>query len=312
VRHYLAWKSIDEERETLNLDAFQRRQAATQLQRGEETVAQRIPETFQWLLVPGQSDPKGAIEWQEIRLQGQERLAVRASRRLLSDELLITKFAGTRLRLELDRIPLWRGNHVGVKELVDDFAQYLYLPRLRDVRVLEDAIKDGVALLTWRPDTFAYADAWDEAKQRYQGLRTGTRLQSVVVDGRSVLVKPDVAAGQLTAEPGEGMMPPGEPIVVGTGPGGTVVHPAGEVPYKTKWPTRFHGTVLLNPTRIGRDVGQVAEAVIQHLAGLVGADVKVTLEIEARVPEGFPEDKVRIVAENCRTLRFENHGFEER
>ena len=34
------------------------------------------------------------------------------------------------LRMELDRIPLWRGDHVAVKQLVEDFARYLYLPRL--------------------------------------------------------------------------------------------------------------------------------------------------------------------------------------
>jgi hypothetical protein len=32
----------------------------------------------------------------------------------------------------VDRIPLWRGDHVPVKQLVEDFAKYLYLPRLRD------------------------------------------------------------------------------------------------------------------------------------------------------------------------------------
>jgi len=39
---------------------------------------------------------------------GQEALAVRASKKLRNDELLVTTFAGTSLRRELDRIPLWR------------------------------------------------------------------------------------------------------------------------------------------------------------------------------------------------------------
>ena len=49
-----------------------------------------------------------------------------------NDELLVTTFAGTRLRMELDRIPLWRGDHVEVRQLVDDFARYSYLPTLKD------------------------------------------------------------------------------------------------------------------------------------------------------------------------------------
>ena len=59
-------------------------------------------------------------------------------------------------------MPLWRGDHVAVKQLVEDFARYLYLPRLAGPEVLVQAIRDGVALLTWQTDTFAYAESYDE------------------------------------------------------------------------------------------------------------------------------------------------------
>lgn len=36
-----------------------------------------------------------------------------------------------------------------------------------------------------------------------------------------------------------------------------------------------------------------------------------TLEIEAEVPDGISEDTWRVVTENCQTLRFRSHGFEE-
>lgn len=49
---------------------------------------------------------------------------------------------------------------------------------------------------------------------------------------------------------------------------------------------------------------------IAHLAGLVGAEVEVTLEIEATVPDGAPEHVVRTVTENSRTLKFRTQGFE--
>jgi hypothetical protein len=39
--------------------------------------------------------------------------------------------------------------------------------------------------------------------------------------------------------------------------------------------------------------------------------VTVTLDIEAEVPKGIPDQAVRTVLENCRTLRFRSHGFEE-
>jgi hypothetical protein len=56
--------------------------------------------------------------------------------------------------MPLDRVPLWRGDHVAAKQLVEDFARYLYLPRLAETRVLLDAIGDGLSLLTWEQDTF--------------------------------------------------------------------------------------------------------------------------------------------------------------
>ena len=55
-----------------------------------------------------------------MRLSGQHSLAARASKKLKGDELLVTGFAATRLRMELDRVPLWRGDHVPIKQIVED------------------------------------------------------------------------------------------------------------------------------------------------------------------------------------------------
>ena len=76
-------------------------------------------------------------------------------------------------------------------------------------------------------------------------------------------------------------------------------------------PKRFHGTVTLDATRVGRDAGRVAEEVIAHLTGLVGAKVTVTLEVEAQIPSGASDHVVRIVTENSRSLKFTSQGFEK-
>ena len=86
-------------------------------------------------------------------------------------------------------------------------------------------------------------------------------------------------------------------------------------PYRRKprphSPKRFHGTVTLDATRVGRDAGRVAEEVIAHLTGLVGAKVTVTLEVEAQIPSGASDQVVRVVTENSRTLKFTSQGFEK-
>ena len=93
------------------------------------------------------------------------------------------------------------------------------------------------------------------------------------------------------------------------GPGGVDMGTGGgAAPAK---PRRFQGSVRLDATRLTRDAGNIAQEVVQHLAGLVGAEVEITLEIQARIPDGAPDTVVRAVTENCRTLKFTNHGFEE-
>ena len=39
--------------------------------------------------------------------------------------------------------------------------------------------------------------------------------------------------------------------------------------------------------------------------------VEITLDIRVDVPDGIPDQVVRIVSENAKTLKFDNFGFEE-
>ncbi|WP_296702477.1 Swt1 family HEPN domain-containing protein [Thiocapsa sp. UBA6158] len=317
ARKYLAWQSILADRTHLDLTPYQVTQAETQRGVAESTMLARIPETYQWLLVPVQATPQSPVTWEASRLSVPDALAVRVSKKLRSDELYLTSFGATRLKMDLDRIPLWRGDHVEVKQLVEDFARYLYLPRLKDPSVLLHAMSDGVNLLTWVQDGFAFADGYDAEAGRYQGLRAGQMLTLVDSQAPGLLVKPDVAARQMDAE--RPTAP--EPGRTDPHPGGvdkpTVVAPEKPTPGENTpppaaaKPKRFHGTALLDATRVGRDAGRIAEEVIAHLDGLVHAKVTVTIEIEAEMPDGAPDQVVRTVTENCRTLKFTSQGFEQ-
>jgi hypothetical protein len=61
-------------------------------------------------------------------------------------------------------------------------------------------------------------------------------------------------------------------------------------------------------TKVAADI---ADAVVQHLNSLPNAEVEVRVDIEAKVPDGVPEDVVRTVNENAFTLKFDDFGFEE-
>lgn len=62
--------------------------------------------------------------------------------------------------------------------------------------------------------------------------------------------------------------------------------------------------------RLLRDAGQIADEVIQHFTSLVGAEVEITLEVQASIPDGVPDNVVRTVTENCRVLKFTSQEFE--
>ncbi len=312
VRKYLAWETILDEKETLDLSPHQVKQAEAQQESADGAVKARLPEAYQWLIVPIQNTPQAELEWQAFRLTGSDALAVRVSKKMKNDELLVTVLAGTVLRNEMDKIPLWRGNRVEIKQLAEDFARYPYLPRLKKPEVLVKAIEDGLGLLLWNHESFAYADSYDEEAKRYRGLRTGKVVPLSADSLNGLLVKPDIAVQQQQAETPPPTGPPtGEPMPPVEPGGGESPTPEPEPPPVDTGPKRYHGSVILESTRVGRDAGRIADEVISHLVGLVDADVTVTLEIEANISSGAPDNVVRTVTENSQTLKFISHGFEK-
>jgi predicted AAA+ superfamily ATPase len=321
ARKYLAWESILAEQVHLDLTPYQVTQAETQKTAAESAVTARLPETYQWLLVPIQTTPQSPMTWEVLKLTGTDALAVRAGKKLRTDELYLTRFNSTRLKMELDRVPLWRGEqqaHVSVKQLVEDFARYLYLPRLKDSTVLLQAINDGVNLLTWSQDSFGFADSFDEVEGRYNGLRGGVMLTLTDAHAPELLVKPEVASKQIDAEREELKTDETGDAgdTGGTSDGGNNGNESERgdgdpMPPSATKSKRFHGTAVLDAARVGRDAGKIAEEVVAHLVGLVGAEVTVTLEIDAWLPDGATDNVVRTVTENSRTLKFTNQGFEE-
>ena len=312
IRRYLAWDSIIEDADELNLDTHQRREALRGKDQSNETVRMRFNEAYCWLLVPTQkeTDP---IEWEDIRMPGpQENPVAKAIQKVQSDEQLISQWSPALLRMELDQW-LWKEEpHISLKRVWECLATYLYLPRLCNSDVLLDTVREGVQTQEW----FGYADSVDAAG-RYAALQFGNASRSIYLDDQSVLVKPDVAKKQLEADaapPTEGISPkPPESGTKGRESSGSYVAGAGGETNPTQGtsPKRFYGSINLDPIRVSRDAQQVIEEVVQHLTSLPNATVEVTMDIRATVSDGFPKDIVDIVKANCQTLGFEPHDFED-
>lgn len=300
VRQFLAWNSIYDEREPLNLDPQQQRQVRTSLSRAEETVNLRVRETYSWLLVPEQPDPLGEIEIRASRISGADNFYDRAAQRLDSDGALIEQWSPVILRMELNKY-IWKDENeqteIKIKTLWDYLARYCYFPRLLDKDVLKETISAGVSALT---DTqFAYAARKDE-----QGYHRGVvfqQLGTIYFDEESLVVHPDhlnleevtPPAPPKPREPKDPKDPPDPPKP------------------PTKLIKRYYGKVYLDPQRVQRDINVIIEEVIQRLTSQLGTDVEITMEVRAEKQEGFEDSTIRTINENSRTLNFDSFGFEE-
>jgi hypothetical protein len=308
AKQYLAWKSIVEDEAKLELTTSQRNQAKKRRDDADSTVDIKVREAWTWILAPYQPSPTAEIELEEDRGNGGDALVPRTAAKLVKAGKLLPAFGANVLRDALDTY-LWTDrDHVTFGQLFEYFCRYVYLPRLVGRETLVAAVQDGASRLEIE-ETFAVADAWDDARKRYRGLRRGgSRIVQVTND--TLIVKPDVAARQDGAESGTFPIPGPDGGSSPAPGGGGGRRPDAPDPGPTK-PTLFVASASLNPLRIGRDAGRVAEEVVQHLTSLAGADATVTLEIQVRVPDGVDESVVRTVTENCRTLGFKSHEFEE-
>jgi len=64
--------------------------------------------------------------------------------------------------------------------------------------------------------------------------------------------------------------------------------------------TRYPATRPAAHARLARMIGTDA-----------GANVQITIDIDADLPDGAGDKLVRDVTENCRTLKLTDYGFEE-
>ncbi len=320
TRDFLAWRYICERTDELNLTAQQKAMAERRLKTADETVDLRIAAAYIWALVPEQPDPARPSELQVLKAEGsQARLADRVTTKLRQGGLLATTYGARNIRMDLDGplTSVWSRGHVSVGDLWSYYRRYPYLTRLRDRSVLDAAVRSVLDELTWEAEGFALATGFEEASGQYEGLTIPHEGSFGQVSDSTLLVLPSVARQQQEAErpepppgPGDGGSDGG--IAENTDRGGEGGKPPVPPPPPPPAPqnVRFFGVMQLNPERYSRDLTRVAQEILQHLAAVDGAQLQVRVEISAEKPGGFPDDKVRIVTENARTLRFEQFGFE--
>ena len=320
VRRYLAWLSIKDDSEDLNLDAAQNRETDNNLRRSNDTVELRIKETYCWLLIPyiDRNVDMKTVVWDTIRISGgTDTIISKASKKMMQNEALITKWAPALLLMELDSV-LWReSDSISIKKLWEYLCTYCYLPRLANYEVLDEAIRSGLN------STEYFAIAAGRSDERFIELKYNQYVG--IIDRSDYLVKIVVALKQIADAqanqpaapqyPQDGIRAASVETEPTINPGNTTYTPdeaslAQSQPEQPK-NTHFYMSAQLDNTRINRDVQRLVEEVISHLTAVYGSQVDVSLEVNVKTPSGLPQSTVRAVSENCRTLKVKDFGFDE-
>lgn len=309
VRAALAWNEIVRDTDRLNLTQSDSALAKAKLSEANETVKTRLKEAWCYLHYPAQASAQADLEWSSGKIQAQDGLLARASKKLLGEEGLLTELGPTRLDRDLQKY-IWNDKpHLSLRDLREYLNRYIYLPRLKNQDVLVKSVQSAVGGML--PGPFAYAERWDEGAGKYLGLAIDHASNAmIVIDGDSVIIKPEVAELHRPAPSQPAAPAPGAPTSdTPPGPGGLPPETAPTPPVERN-PTRFSGTVMISPDRPARDMHQIVEAIVEQLTTLPGSKVSLKLEIEAEVPGGLDRAKVRTLIENANTLGFAEKSVE--
>lgn len=309
TRTALAWGSIvdDVKDNRLNIDRLQEEQAKKEYKGAEEVLVRATRECYKFLLcpmLPSPAETQTAVEAFPLNTGGST-FSAEVERVCQENELVITAWSPIHLRTRLREL-YWKPEKPATvaQSFWDDMQKFLFLPRLRNRAVLEQAIQKG----TGSRDFFG--TAYGQVGDKFEGFQFGG--SGVQFDETLLLIDPDFAKTYEAnlpkpADPTVTPPTPDTPIPPGqsptTTPGVKETHPAPKA-------KSFHGSAEVNPATAKMRLVEIAEEIISQLASDPNATLQITLEIHADFPSGASDQVRRAVSENAKTLSFKNQSWE--
>lgn len=324
-RTYLAWKSIvsDVTDGKLDLTVSLSKQAKRNAETAEASLNQMVRETYKWIICPVEEFSKGKpkLIWEAVSVSSAaQNLVAEIENKLKEEEWLISEWSPIHLRNTLQQWYLKDGvTEVGAMKVWNDSCNYLYLPRLINGDVFQNAITSGLD----SEDYFGFASGKDG--DRYLGFVFGRGSMSIL-DDSSLLIEREAAADYRErtkpapqpepTPPTGGQSTPTQTGVTGpaggaqpqTEPGGTTSPPSS---VQTAAKKQFYGNIELDPVKAKMDFATIVDEVVQQFTAKLGVEVEISVEIQARSSDGFDEALQRTIKENCNVLKFSNSEFEE-
>lgn len=315
ARRRLGWKAILDDADMRDeLTPSQRNNAENQKGQAEKGLEQRVRSVWSHVLYPvkvkGESEGTGTargfdLEHQSLinRAPGKP-IAPAVYAKLANGDVVADALGRGALARALLEVGGEEKSHVAVADLIDWFASYPYLQRLRDKKVLTDAV---LSLFEKEDTPFAYAEGFDEETGEYRGVElVSLRLRNVekgLLVWKSALPEAergvvDGAAGEAAAsgEAGGGV---GDGVGGGEESGGDADAPVTEAKL-----TRFQANFPVGTEAPDVSVGRIAREILEELRLPEGGRMELSLEVVAIDAGGFPKDVVEVVRDNIVSMGF--------
>lgn len=309
VRASLAWNSIVEDVAAMRLvlDTLQVQQAKNEAHGAEHVLPGVVRECYKWLLCPilhKATDTEPVIEPFKLNTGGNS-LGAELDHVCGENGLVVAAWSPIHLRNILREL-YWKPGSIAVGAMAfwEDTLRYLYMPRLKNLSVMEQAVAKGA------PSQDFFGTAYGQAGEIFEGFKLGD--SNIQLDETLLLIEPDTAKAYATthaAPPAStipiagGGLPPttqGQQGAASTTGGGT----------RPPAPRHFFGKAEIKPHAAKMRLAQIADEIINVLAQDPKATLSVSLEIHADFPDGVSDQIKRAVSENANTLSLQNKEWE--
>jgi len=297
MRRSMAWASIvADERLQQQLTQAQATDTKDKAKTSRDGAQRAVRNAWSHILYPVKTDTTEAgkpFDLDHLSLTAKDKGAIPAGvyEKARGDGVVMEKLGPDTLWLKIQ--PLWPEDrpHLAIGEIADWFASYVYLPKLRDSVVLDQAIQGALDKLDAR---FGYAESFDAPSNSYSGL-IYAKTAPDVFGPLALIVRAEVA------------------LRMGGGGGNPPPPPPPPPPPDLSKPHRFYGSVEIDMVRPVKSFDAILNSVILELQRTPGAKVKITLEVVAEAPSGFDNSEVGIVRDNAKHLKFraEATGFDD-
>ncbi|MDT3766832.1 DUF499 domain-containing protein [Gleimia hominis] len=321
---FMAWKRVLNEKDSLNLDQMQLEQVRRSIKEADRSIDQRIQDTYCWCVYPTQDDPKSNYELATVQVtdtSGQS-LAERTGSKLSQDGMLVADLNPNMVKMTLIN-PVrsaFVDGALSVKTMWDFITKYIFMARLVNRAVLERALADSISAVIQPDERFALAARRGEDDGMLQGLLIPDDAlpasASIAITDETLIVDWDVAnearrvQQKFASEEGEsgnntpavetGDQPKASPAATGNGSTAPAEHAK----------TRYFASIEMSDDSFSSFAANLNSRVLDPLRQ-TGASIKISIDLQATLPEGFDEHFMNVFENSAEQLRLDSSGFEE-